>query len=72
MDQAWLEIIDRLSVEDAIRMRRTCTKIDNLVSKSLKSKKHLDIELDCPSAIRNSNAIASVIGEKSYLDSNYV
>ncbi|KAF1758047.1 hypothetical protein GCK72_014505 [Caenorhabditis remanei] len=66
MDQAWLEIIDRLSVEDAIRMRRTCTKIDNLVSKSLKSKKHLDIELDCPSAIRNSNAIASVIAQCSH------
>ncbi|CAO4374437.1 unnamed protein product [Caenorhabditis nigoni] len=66
MDQAWLEIIDRLCIEDAIRMRRTSSKMDSLVSKSLKSKKHLDIELDCPGVIQNPTAMASVIAQCSH------
>ncbi|CAL2040838.1 unnamed protein product [Caenorhabditis brenneri] len=66
MDQAWLEIIDRLCVEDVIRMRRTSSKFDSLVTKSLKSRKHLDIELDCPSVIRDSKALASVIAQCSH------
>ncbi|CAA97768.1 F-box domain-containing protein [Caenorhabditis elegans] len=66
MDQAWLEIIDRLTIEDAIRLRRTSSKVDNLVSKSLKSMRHLDVQMHCPSVIRDSVAMASVIAQCSY------
>lgn len=65
MDQAWLEIIDRMRVEDAIRMRRISPQIDRLVSKSLKSRKYISLELECPAALRNPTAMASVIGEKA-------
>ncbi|CAI2351476.1 unnamed protein product [Caenorhabditis sp. 36 PRJEB53466] len=66
MDQAWLQVIDRMEIEDAIRMRRVSPKMDLLVSKSLRSRKHLDIERDCPSAVHDPSAIASVIAQCSH------
>ncbi|CAB3406941.1 unnamed protein product [Caenorhabditis bovis] len=61
MDEAWLHVLERLGIQEVIRLRRISPHFSRLCCRFLRMQTSFDLQRDCPRAVANPDAISSIM-----------